>query len=176
MDAVAFTLEDALRLVAAFACGAVIGIEREYHGKPAGLKTIAIVCLSGALLMLLSEKLGIMAGAGVDLSRLAAGVVTGIGFLGAGAIIQSRHHVEGITTASVIWLMSAVGMAFGAGLYGLALTTYALGWLGLSLDPVYNGIIKLLGLPLPLKDEDLRPGPTGKRRRGRRQDELEDEF
>jgi putative Mg2+ transporter-C (MgtC) family protein len=134
------------RLALAMLMGAAIGFEREYRKKPAGLKTISLVTLSTAMLMLLSIKLGTMAGNGInlDLSRIAAGVVTGIGFLGAGTIIQNRDHVEGITTATTIWLMAGVGMCIGAGLYGLGLTAYFLGWLGLSLDPLGNRMLKEL--------------------------------
>jgi putative Mg2+ transporter-C (MgtC) family protein len=142
--------EEYLRLGAALLLGAIIGFERELHDKPAGLKTIAIVTLAGCLLSLLSIKLGALATGGptqaVDISRLAAGVVTGIGFIGAGTIIQSRHHTTGVTTAAVIWLMSAVGMALGAGFYDLAIAAFVLGWIGLSLDPLGARIMHSLNL------------------------------
>ena len=141
--------EDYLRLALALLMGASIGFERELHDKPAGLKTIAMVTLAGALLSLLSIRMGILASTGpgdVDISRLAAGVVTGIGFIGAGTIIQSRHHVQGVTTASVIWLMSAVGMSMGAGFYGLAIAAYVFGWIALSLDPLGAWIMRRLNL------------------------------
>jgi uncharacterized membrane protein YhiD involved in acid resistance len=131
--------EDYLRLALAMVLGASIGFERELHGKPAGLKTIALVSLAGCLLAIMSIRLGDIAGGGaekVDIARLAAGVLTGIGFIGAGTILQSKHHVEGITTAAVIWLMSAVGMAIGAGFYSVALAAYIIGWVALSLDPL----------------------------------------
>jgi putative Mg2+ transporter-C (MgtC) family protein len=130
--------EDYLRLALAVLMGASIGFERELHDKPAGLKTIALVTLAGALLSLLSVRLRMISAdsGSVDISRLAAGVVTGIGFIGAGTIIQSRHHVQGVTTAAIIWLMSAVGMSLGAGFYGLALAAYAFGWIALSMDPL----------------------------------------
>jgi putative Mg2+ transporter-C (MgtC) family protein len=141
--------EDYLRLTLALVMGASIGFERELHDKPAGLKTIAMVTLAGCLLSLISIRLGILAGhepGSVDISRLAAGVVTGIGFIGAGTIIQSRKHVQGVTTASVIWLMSAVGMSLGAGFYGLALAAYVLGWVALSMDPLGAWLMRTLNL------------------------------
>ncbi|MDQ3024243.1 MAG: MgtC/SapB family protein [bacterium] len=145
MSELLLNIEDLLRLTAAMLLGAAIGFERELHDKPAGLKTIALVTLAGALLSLLSIKLGLLASGGaeaVDISRLAAGVVTGIGFIGAGTIIQSRHRVEGVTTAAIIWLMSAVGMCIGAGFFGIAIGAYILGWVALSLDPLGVWLMK----------------------------------
>src|SRR5688572_17299065 len=140
MNELPLNWEEYLRLAVALLLGATIGFERELHDKPAGLKTIAIVTLAGCLLSILSVKLALLATGGVthavDISRLAAGVVTGIGFIGAGTIIQSRHQAKGVTTAAVIWLMSAVGMALGAGFYDLAGAAFILGWIGLSLDPL----------------------------------------
>jgi putative Mg2+ transporter-C (MgtC) family protein len=141
--------EDYLRLALAMLMGAGIGFERELHDKPAGLKTIALVTLAGCLLSLISVRLGLLAGSdagAVDISRLAAGVVTGIGFIGAGTIIQSRHHVQGVTTAAIIWLMSAIGMSLGAGFYGLAIATYIIGWVALSLDPLGAWLMGRLNL------------------------------
>ena len=141
--------EDYLRLALALLMGATMGFERELHDKPAGLKTIAVVTLAGCLLSLLSIRLGLVASnnaGSVDISRLAAGVVTGIGFIGAGTIIQSRHHVQGVTTASVIWLMSAIGMTMGAGFYGLAVVAYLLGWVALSMDPLGAWLMRTLNL------------------------------
>jgi len=139
--------------------GASIGFEREIHDKPAGLKTISIVTASGALLMLLSIKLGEMSGFSgqVDLSRLAAGVVTGIGFLGAGTIIQTKRRVQGITTASMIWLMSGVGMCIGAGFYSLAAAGYLAGWVSLSLDPLSKWGMRRMGLHKKPDPEEARP-------------------
>jgi putative Mg2+ transporter-C (MgtC) family protein len=142
-------LEDLLKLGLALVLGTAIGIDRELRDKPAGIKTISLVTVAGTLLMIMSIRLGEMAGdpRSVDMSRLAAGVVTGIGFLGAGTIIKNRNQVEGITTAAVIWLMSGVGMALGAGLYVVAIEAYVAGWICLGLGPIEALMRRLLGKP-----------------------------
>jgi putative Mg2+ transporter-C (MgtC) family protein len=105
-----------LRAAFAILCGAVVGLEREFKGKPAGLRTNTLICLGAALYMLLSEfllqKLGLPS---ADPARIAAQVVTGIGFLGAGTIIQSRGEVIGLTSAATIWVVAAIGLIIGAG-------------------------------------------------------------
>lgn len=109
-----FELVDLARLLAACIAGAIVGLERELHDKPAGLRTNIMICLGAALFTLLSVH--IAAGEGRnDSGRIAAQVVTGVGFLGAGAVIQMRGHVVGLTTAATIWLVASIGMAFGAG-------------------------------------------------------------
>lgn len=105
---------DIIKLLAAAFAGAVIGLERELHDKPAGFRTNIMICLGAALFTLLSVRLAEDA-PGVDRTRIAAQIVTGVGFLGAGAIIQRRNHVVGLTTAATIWAVASVGMAFGAG-------------------------------------------------------------
>lgn len=149
-----------LKLVVALLLGVGIGIERELHGKPAGLKTIALVTLAGAMLAMLSIHLGLLAhelGAEIDASRIIAGVVTGIGFLGAGSIIRSGQHVEGVTTAAMIWLMSAVGLAIGSGAWTLALAAYVLAWLVLLLDPLYDWLMPKLGIKHPRAQTPTEP-------------------
>jgi putative Mg2+ transporter-C (MgtC) family protein len=108
----------AVRLVAALAAGAVIGLEREMHAKPAGFRTYIIICLGAALLMMLSIHIP-QQFAGGDPGRIAAQVVTGIGFLGAGAIFRLGLTVRGLTTAAAIWTTAAIGLAFGAGMFGI---------------------------------------------------------
>ncbi|MBI1807028.1 MAG: MgtC/SapB family protein [Ignavibacteria bacterium] len=97
-------------------CGALIGIERERKGKPAGFRTNTLICLGSTLYMLVSEfiftKLGIL---NADPTRIAAQVVTGIGFLGAGTIIQSRGTITGLTSAATIWVVAGIGLLIGAG-------------------------------------------------------------
>ena len=106
-----------LRLALAVGLGGAIGLEREYRRKPAGIRTNMLIGLGSALFAILSIELGTAAGSP---DRVAAQVVTGIGFLGAGAILRSGQHVHGLTTAATIWVNAAVGMAVGAGQYAMA--------------------------------------------------------
>lgn len=110
-------------LLAAF-CGALIGMEREKHGRPAGLRTHLIVALASCLMMIISEsvylKYGQVPGTSIlriDPSRIAAQVVAGIGFIGAGVILKDGLTVRGLTTAACLWLAAAIGMGFGMGIY-----------------------------------------------------------
>lgn len=117
-------LEIVLRLLLAAALGAVIGYQRERAAKPAGLRTHVLICLGAALFAIASTH-GF--GPGASPARIAAGVVTGIGFLGAGAIIQSREGiVVGLTTAATIWAVAAIGLAAGAGLYIVSVVSTAI--------------------------------------------------
>ena len=111
------------KLLVAFLCGAVIGAEREITGKPAGLRTNMLICGGAALFTLMSIMIPRQAGSG-DTTRIAAQIVTGIGFLGAGTIIHEGNVVRGLTSAATIWIVSAVGMIIGAGfpLLGLSAT------------------------------------------------------
>ncbi len=114
-------IEMVLRLVLAAALGAIIGYQRERAGKPAGLRTHILICV-GTALFTVGSLYGF--GAAADPARVAAGVVAGIGFLGAGAILH-RHggFVEGLTTAATIWAVAAIGLAAGAGLYLVSAVT-----------------------------------------------------
>ncbi len=107
---------DVGKLLAAVVAGAVIGLERETHDKPAGFRTNILICLGAALFTVVSERMA-DGTVNVDRTRIAAQIVTGVGFLGAGAIIQFRGNVIGLTTAATIWLVASVGMAFGAGYF-----------------------------------------------------------
>ncbi len=110
-------LEMVLRLVLATFLGAVIGFQREYSGKEAGLRTNMLICLGSALFTVLS----IYAFPGSDPSRIAASIATGIGFIGAGVILhQGGGEVIGLTSAATIWAVAAIGMAAGAGMYYIA--------------------------------------------------------
>ena len=108
-----------IRLFLATIFGSVIGLEREIHGKVAGFRTHALVSLGSALVMIISIDLytAYQGAASVDPSRIAAQVVSGIGFLGAGAIIRFRSGITGLTTAASLWVASAIGLACGAGFY-----------------------------------------------------------
>jgi putative Mg2+ transporter-C (MgtC) family protein len=127
------TFPDAiLRLALAAALGGAIGLEREYHHKPAGLRTNMLIALGSALFSILSIELG--AGAGSP-DRVAAQVVTGIGFLGAGAILRSGENIHGLTTAATIWVNAAIGMAAGIGSYLVATGATALTVIVLAILP-----------------------------------------
>ncbi len=108
-----FVPEDLIKLLLAILVGGVIGIEREVHSKAAGLRTITLICFGATLFTLLSSRFG-------EADRVAANIVTGIGFLGAGAILFAEGKVKGLTTASSIWVAAALGMAIGLGQYLLA--------------------------------------------------------
>ena len=107
-----------IRVAISIGIGGLVGLERELENKPAGLRTIILVCLGSTIFMLIGYALGLI---DAELGRIVAGVVTGIGFLGAGAIIRARGDVHGLTTAATIWLASGLGLAIGAGLYILAI-------------------------------------------------------
>jgi|SRR5690606_29817470 len=128
-------LEALLRLLVAAACGAAIGLEREWKGKQAGLRTTILICIGATLFTLLSlslaeaanvENAEIGLGFRADPARIAAQIVSGIGFLGAGVILRARGQVVGLTTAATIWVVAAIGMAAGFGAYVLAIGTTAL--------------------------------------------------
>ncbi|UCG49682.1 MAG: MgtC/SapB family protein [Phycisphaerales bacterium] len=116
--------QDVISIVLATALGAGIGLERQLSGKSAGLRTNLLICLGAAVFTIISRE---MAGGGeASPTRIAAGVVTGVGFLGAGAIIQDRAGVHGLTTAASIWLVASIGMACGGRFYTLALVASAI--------------------------------------------------
>lgn len=121
-----FLTLDPIPLVLAVVLGGAIGLERELHGRPAGLRTHAIVCLAATLLIEISHHLPAaqIHGARVvlDPTRMAAGIVTGIGFLGAATVIRAGDLVRGITTGACVWSVSALGIVIGYGAYGLAIT------------------------------------------------------
>ena len=111
-------LQLAGRLLVGLALGALIGFERELHRQPAGFRTHALVSLGAALFTVVSAY-GFVGG-GVDPTRIAAQIVSGIGFIGAGTILQHRGNIRGLTTAASLWSVAAVGMAAGAGLLVMA--------------------------------------------------------
>ena len=112
-----------LRIVVGTALGGVIGYERDIHGRPAGLRTHALVALASATFMAVSTHLAYYQGykAGdftdIDGSRIAASVVSGIGFLAGGAILRTGFSIQGLTTAAALWLVAAIGLCAGAGMY-----------------------------------------------------------
>jgi putative Mg2+ transporter-C (MgtC) family protein len=111
----ALSFETIISLVLAVALGAVVGLEREKTHKPAGIRTHMLVSLGSALFTIVSVSFSI------DPARIAAGIVTGIGFIGAGTIFAEKDKVQGLTTAASLWATSAIGLAAGIGDYPLAL-------------------------------------------------------
>ena len=119
------TIDIAVRLGAALTAGSLIGLERSIHGRPAGFRTHALVCLASALLMLVTayqwEWLGVTAANEesfrTDPTRMAQGIMTGIGFLGAGVIFKEGLTVRGLTTAASIWITAALGILYGVGFF-----------------------------------------------------------
>lgn len=141
-------LQIVLALVAVV-CGAVVGVERERREKPAGLRTLVLVCLGSAVFTMVSFVFTTTTG---DSGRVAAQIVTGIGFLGAGAIIHGAGNVTGMTTAATIWVTAATGMVAGCGYVGAALglsllTRFVLAgiyaWEARFIDPARTSITHL---------------------------------
>lgn len=118
-----FSVEYIFRIVLSAMLGALIGYERQFKHKSAGLRTNILVCIGSCLIMILSNLLyeNVEGKTNADPARLAAQVVSGIGFLGAGAIIKEGVNVIGLTTAACIWVVSGVGLAVGAGYYVIAI-------------------------------------------------------
>jgi putative Mg2+ transporter-C (MgtC) family protein len=121
MDLRADDFEMMLRLIAALVAGAFIGYERSFHGRPAGLRTHVLVCLASSLLMLVTvyedHWVRMTGDSRLDPTRMAQGIMTGIGFLGAGVIVKEGLNVRGLTTAASIWITAAIGVLAGVGLY-----------------------------------------------------------
>jgi putative Mg2+ transporter-C (MgtC) family protein len=111
-------LEIVLRLTVALLLGAMIGVEREYRGHPAGVRTMAMVSVGACIFT--ASGLFLFPGHATDPTRIAAQVVTGVGFLGAGAIFRAESGVRGLTSAAAVWVVAALGMTVGFGLYLLA--------------------------------------------------------
>lgn len=140
-----------LRLGLSAVAGTLIGIERERHGRAAGLRTQLLVCLSACIAMILSDQFyhrsfelqNSTSGWHPDPARLAAGVLAGIGFLGAGVILrQSTHVIRGVTTAATLWFVTVIGMAFGAGAIGIGIVATVTSVLILTLFPYLEMVIK----------------------------------
>ena len=134
-EAMLFRFEMLLRIIIAFFCGAFIGRERKHRGKGAGTKTHAIVAIASCLLMIISQYgfmdfLANFKGTGINInhdpSSIAAQIVTGLGFLGAGMIFVHKKTITGLTTAAGIWATAGIGMAIGAGMYFVSISTTVL--------------------------------------------------
>src|SRR5687767_11098249 len=141
-------LEAMLRLVLAVVAGGLVGLEREVRGRQAGFRTNVLVCLGSAIVMIVSihfAKVPWPPQAGininVDPARIAYGVMTGIGFLGAGTIVHNKGSVRGLTTAAGLWCVAAIGLAVGFGMYTVALLATLLVVLVLWLLDVLEGVL-----------------------------------
>jgi putative Mg2+ transporter-C (MgtC) family protein len=137
-----------IRLVLAGIIGGIIGFEREIHGRAAGFRTQLIVCVAAVLIMVTSENYyfyihNLDPSLRIDPARIAAGALIGIGFLGAGVIIKSGYAVRGLTTAASIWIVSAIGLAIGGGLYLEGVATAAITITALTVLRVVERKIKI---------------------------------
>jgi len=139
-----FENSDLIKVGLSVLCGTVIGFEREYKNKSAGLRTMIMICLGATIFTVVSQKVGTLSD-----DRIAANIITGIGFIGAGVIFKDGLSVKGLTTASVIWVVASLGMLIGISDYSLSilLTLIILGilssfsWLEKALDRFYSRTI-----------------------------------
>lgn len=127
-----------IRLLLGATIGGIIGFERSTHGRAAGFRTHLLVCVAGVLIMTVSEyyhylSLWDPSYIRIDPARLAAGAITGVGFLGAGVIVKSGLNVQGLTTAACLWIVSAIGLSIGSGLYTAGLASFVITYLSLWL-------------------------------------------
>jgi putative Mg2+ transporter-C (MgtC) family protein len=128
--------EEAAQVSVAFIIGAIIGLEREFRSKPAGFRTMILICVGSCLYTILSKEIG-----GTSTDRIASNIVTGIGFIGAGVIFKEGITVNGLTTAALIWVTAALGMAIGYHNYPLAIVVSAMVVIALFvLEPVQRFI------------------------------------
>lgn len=138
-----FSVDLMIKLAVATLLGGILGLEREIHGRPAGLRTHLLVSLGAAAFMVMSP---LVASMGKDFQgdpgRIAAQIVTGIGFLGAGAIVKEGVNIRGLTTAACLWVAAAIGMASGAGLFTEALLINILAIIALVLLPYMEIVLK----------------------------------
>jgi putative Mg2+ transporter-C (MgtC) family protein len=130
-----FYTDDLYKLLFSFILGAVIGAEREYRSKSAGLRTMILIAVGSTLFTLVSIRIS------GDAGRVAANIVTGIGFIGAGIIFRENNRVVGITTAAIVWVTAALGMSIGAGYYTIALYSFLISGIALVvLTPIQKWI------------------------------------
>lgn len=128
--------ETAIRLLAAMIVGGIVGLDREWRQKPAGLRTHMLVCLAAATFTVLAGHISLMSrelGVQADPVRIIEAVTAGVAFLGAGAIFRSGDNVQGLSTGASVWLAGAMGVACGGGFYELALLTTVLALVVLTL-------------------------------------------
>jgi putative Mg2+ transporter-C (MgtC) family protein len=149
-------LEIVLRVIVALVIGALVGIEREYRGHPAGVRTMAMVSVGSCLFT--AAGFFFLPGHTTDPTRIAAQVVTGVGFLGAGAIFRSDDGVKGLTTAATVWVVAALGMTVGFGLYLLAGFGVVIVLVGLVLvRPLEIRFLRRPEHPMRRRDDGIDP-------------------
>jgi putative Mg2+ transporter-C (MgtC) family protein len=134
-----------VRTIVALAAGGAIGLERTYHGRAAGLRTYALVSFGSALFVAVGQYVLISARDSGEIARIIQGIVTGVGFLGAGVIVKEGFSVRGLTTAASIWVAAAIGVALGTGSY----------WTGLA-----STLVTLVALSILRRIEDRLPSQT----------------
>lgn len=134
-----FQISTLLRMVFAAVCGGLIGLERELKGRPAGLKTFSLVCVGATLAMITNEYISVyVSGGSGDAARMAAQVISGIGFLGAGTIIVTGvNQIKGLTTAAALWVTAALGITIGTGFYFGAIA-------GTAVVYLFSGLFRML--------------------------------
>ena len=165
-----------IKLSLAVFLGGIIGFERELSGKPAGLRTNILICLGAALLMDVSNRIGLVDGQRIgDPARIAAQVVSGVGFLGAGTIMQAQGVVTGLTSAATIWVVAAIGLTVGGGFYVEALgagllVTFVLAGLGrleIYVRRLRRRVTATIRTQVGTTPEDVDGGAQGARHRDR---------
>ena len=155
--AIHFSSDLIIRLAVATILGGLLGLEREIHGRPAGLRTHLLVSLGAAAFMIMSPLFErITPNFTGDPGRIAAQIVSGIGFLGAGAIVKEGVTIRGLTTAACLWVAAAIGMASGAALYAEAISVWVLAIFALVLLPYVELVVKtnsyrILEITLPIE-------------------------
>jgi putative Mg2+ transporter-C (MgtC) family protein len=142
-----FGVESMLQVLVAGLLGGLIGVEREWRGRDAGLRTNMLIAMGACLFTAISiNGFPLQGSTAQDTARVAAQVVTGVGFLGAGAFIHTRGHTKGMTTAATIWMVAAIGMAVGVQAWGLAVFSSVITVLILRLlQPISKTIAKIDG-------------------------------
>lgn len=133
-----FLTEDVIKMLVALLAGGLIGLERETRDKAAGFRTIILISTGAALFTILSLKLGV----GAEQTRIAANIVSGVGFLGAGVIFRGDGKVKGLTTAATIWIAAALGMGAGAGEFSLVTVSVTIVFLVLWIFPYVERLIQ----------------------------------
>ncbi|MDV3237293.1 MAG: MgtC/SapB family protein [Gammaproteobacteria bacterium] len=162
-------LDTAVPLLAALATGGLIGLERTAHGRPAGFRTHALVCVASSLLMLVTtHQVNLMADVPletirIDPTRMAQGIMTGIGFLGAGVVMKEGLNIRGLTTAASIWMTAAIGILLGLTFYAPALFAALISLMVLSLFRWIEGALPALHygqLTVRFAHDSIMPQPA----------------